>query len=67
MVLHTDKTKVLLKTYRQKRLPLQNPVLFFKYSDIHMKMATADTIFEVNLDDDLIWNNQFQHVYHIYG
>ena len=37
MVLHTDKTKVLLITNKQNRLCLQNTVLSLKYSDIHMK------------------------------
>ena len=62
MVLNTDKTKVMLITSRQKRLSLQNPVLSLKYSDIDIRMTRADKILGVYVDDNLLWNNHFQHV-----
>ena len=62
MVLNTDKTKVMLITRRQKRLSLQNPVLSLTYSDIDIKMTHADKILGVHVDDNLMWNNHFQHV-----
>ena len=62
MVLNTDQTKVMLITSRQKRLSLQNPVLSLTYSDIDIKMIHADKILGVHVDDNLMWNNHFQHV-----
>ena len=62
MGLDTDKTKVMLITSTQKRLSMQNPVLYFTYSDIDINMTHADKILGVNVDDNLMWNNHFQHV-----
>ena len=62
LVLNTNKTKVMLITSRQKRLSMQNHVLSLTYSDIDIKMTHADTIFGVHVDDNLMWNNHFQHV-----
>ena len=62
MVLNTDKTKVMLITSRQKRPSMQNPVLSLTYSDIDIKMTHADKILGVHVDDNLMWNNHFQHV-----
>ena len=62
MVLNTDKTKVMLITSRQKRHSMQNPALYLTYSDIDMKMTHADKILGVHADDNLMWNNDFQHV-----
>ena len=62
MVLNTDKTKVMLITSRQKRLSMHNPVLSLTCSDIDIKMTHADKILGVHVDDNLMWNNHFQHV-----
>ena len=62
MVLNTDKTKVMLITSRQKRLTLQNPGLSLRYSDIDIKMTPSEKILGVHVDDNLMWNNHFQHV-----
>ena len=62
MVLNTDKTKEMLITSRQKRLSMHNPVLSLTYSDIDIKMTHADKILGVHVDDNLMWNNHFQHV-----
>ena len=64
MVLNTDNTKVMLITSRLKRLSMQNPVLSLTYSDIDIKMTHADKILgaHVHVDDNLMWNNHFQHV-----
>ena len=62
MVLNTDKTKVMLITSKQKRLSTHNPVLSLTYSDIDIKMTHADKILGVHVDDNLMWNNHFQHV-----
>ncbi|MCG8112744.1 MAG: reverse transcriptase domain-containing protein [Candidatus Thiodiazotropha taylori] len=62
MVLNTDKTKVMLITSRQKRLMLQNPVLSLMYNGITIRMTTGDKILGVHVDENLIWNNHFQHV-----
>ena len=62
MVLNTDKTKVMLITSRQKRLTLQNPGLSLRYSYIDIKMTPSEKILGVYVDDNLMWNNHFQHV-----
>lgn len=62
MVLNTDKTKVMLITSRQKRLSLQNPALSLKYSNIDIRMAPVDKILGVYVDENLLWNNHFQHI-----
>ena len=62
MVLNTDKTKVMLITSRQKRLSLQNLVLSLRYNDIDIKMTPSEKILGVYVDDNLMWNNHFQHV-----
>ena len=62
MFLNTGKTNVMLITSRQKRFSVQNPVLSFMYRDIDIKMTHADKILGVHVDDNLMWNNHFQHV-----
>ena len=62
MFLNTDKTKMMLITSREKRLSMQNTVLSLTYSDIDIKMTHAEKIFGVHVDDNLMWNNHFQHV-----
>ena len=41
---------------------MQNPVLSLRYSDIDIKMAPSEKILGVYVDDNLMWNNHFQHV-----
>ena len=43
-------------------LNLQNPVVSLKYSDTDIKMTHSDKILGVRVDDNLMWNNHFQHV-----
>ena len=40
----------------------QNPVLSLRYSDIDIKMTPSEKILGVHVDDNLMWNNHFQHV-----
>ena len=62
MVLDMDKTKVMLITSRQKRLSLQYAGLSLRYSDIDIKMTPSEKILGVHVDDNLMWNDHFQHV-----
>ena len=62
MVINTDKTKVMLITSRQKGQKLQNSALSLRYNDMDIRMTTCDKILGVHVDENLMWNNQFQHV-----
>ena len=62
MVLNTLKTKVMLITSRQKRSNLLEDTLSLKYNDIDIKMTTSDKILGVNVDENLSWNDHYQHV-----
>ena len=62
MVLNTLKTKVMLITSRQKRNYLHEGELSLKYNDIDIKMTTSDKILGVYVDENLTWNNHYQHV-----
>ena len=62
MVLDTLKTKVMLITSRQKRNNLHEGELSLQYNDIDIKMTTSDKILGVYVDDNLTWNNHYQHV-----
>ena len=62
MVLNTLKTKVMLITSRQKRNNLYESVLSLKYNDIDIKMTTSDKILGVHVDENLSWNDHYQHV-----
>ena len=62
MVLNTLKTKVTLITSRQKRNNLYESVLSLKYNDIDIKMTTSDKILGVHVDENLSWNDHYQHV-----
>ena len=52
----------LCLTSRQKRQNLQNPALALWYNDTDIRMTTCDKIPGVHVDENLMWNNQFQHV-----
>ena len=62
MVLNTLKTKVMLITSRQKRNNLLEDKLSLKYNDIDIKMTTSDKILGVYVDENLSWNDHYQHV-----
>ena len=62
MVLNTLKTKVMLITNRQKRNNLYESALSLKYNDIDIKMTTSDKILGVHVDENLSWNDHYQHV-----
>ena len=62
MVLNTLKTKVILITSRQKRNNLLKDKLSLKYNDIDIKMTTSDKILGVYVDENLSWNDHYQHV-----
>ena len=62
MVINTDKMKVMLITIRQKRQNLQNSALSLRYDDMDIRMTTCNKILGVHVDENLMWNNQFQHV-----
>lgn len=70
MVLNADKTKVMLRTSKQKRKCLQNPTLA-RYNVIDITMTTCDKILDIQRDKNLMWNGQCQQVYkkypYIYG
>ena len=61
MVINKDKTKVMLITSRQKRQNLQNSALSLRYNDMDIIITTGDKILGVHVDENLMWNNQFQH------
>ena len=54
--------KVMLITSRQKRQNSQNSDLSLRYNDMDIRMTTCDKILGVHVDENLMWNNQFQHV-----
>ena len=62
MVLNTLKTKVMLITNRQKRINLFESALSLTYNDIDIKMTTSDKILGVHVDENLSWNDHYQHV-----
>ena len=62
MVLNTLKTKVMLITSRRKRNNLYESVLSLKYNDIDIEMTTSDKILGVRVDENLSWNDHYQHV-----
>ena len=62
MVLNTLQTKVMFITSRQKRNNLYESVLSLKYNDIDIKMTTSDKILGVHVDENLSWNDHYQHV-----
>ena len=55
-------TKVMLITSRQKRNNFHEGELSLKYNDIDIKMTTSDNILGVYVDENLKWNNHYQHV-----
>ena len=66
-VLNTLKTKVMLITSRQKRNKLQEDTLsltrgFRNYNDRDIKMTTSDKILGVYVNQNLSWNDHYQHV-----
>ena len=62
MVLNTLKTKVMLITSRHKRNNLLEDTLPLKYNDLDIKMTTSDKILGVYVDENLSWNDHYQHV-----
>ena len=62
MVLNTLNTKVTLITSRQKRNILYESALSLKYNDLDIKMTTSDKILGVHVDENLSWNDHYQHV-----
>ena len=41
---------------------MHKPGLSLRYSDIDIKMTPSEKILGVHVDDNLMWNNHFQHV-----
>ena len=62
MVLNIDKTKVMFITSRANKAQLANHVLSLRYSDKDIKITPSERILGVYVDDNLMWNNHFQHV-----
>ena len=62
MVLNTIKTKAMLITRRQKRNNLHECALSLKYNYLVTKMTTSNEILGVHVDENLSWNNHYQHV-----
>lgn len=62
MLLNTDKTKVMLISTRQKRMLLDTSILSLSYDDINLQLTTGDKILGVHIEENLGWNNHFQHV-----
>ena len=62
MVLNTLKTKVMLITSRQKRNNLHQSTLTLTYSDMDIRMTTSDKILGVYVDENLCWNDHYQHI-----
>ena len=62
MVLNTLKTKVMLITSRQKRNNLHESTLTLTDSDMDIRMTTSDKILGVYVDENLCWNDHYQHI-----
>ena len=62
MVINTEKTKIMLITSRQKRQNLQKSVLSLTYNNMDIKMTACDKILGVYVDENLLWNEQFNHI-----
>lgn len=62
MLLNADKTKIMLITSRQKRSTIENSSLLLKYNDLDLKLTNTDKILGVHINENLIWNAQFQFV-----
>ena len=64
MVLNTLNTKVMLITSKKKkkRNNLHEGELSLKNNDINIKMTKSDKILGVYVDENLTWNNHYQHV-----
>ena len=62
MVINTEKTKIMLITSRQKRQTLPKSVLSLTYNDIDIRTSTGDKILGVYVDENLLWNEHFNHI-----
>ena len=62
MLLNTDKTKLMLITTRQKRVRLDENLFTLTYNDVIVQLTRRDKILEVNIEQNLLWNNHFQRV-----
>ena len=62
MLLNTDKTKVVLKSTRQKRLHKIDNVLSLSYSGVELQITTGDIRLGINIEENLIMNNHYQFV-----
>ena len=62
MLLHTDKTKIMLITTSQKRVRLDENLFTLTYNDVILQLTTTDKILGMNIKQNLIWNNHFQRV-----
>ena len=62
MVINTEKTKIMLITSRQKRQNLQKSVLSLTYNNMDIRMTACDKILRVYADENLLWNEQFNHI-----
>ena len=62
MLLNSDKTKLILITTRQKRVSLDENLFTLIYNDVILQLTTGDKILEVNIEQNLLWNNHFQCV-----
>ena len=52
----------MLITSRQKRQNLLKSVLSLTYNDIDIRMSTCDKILGVYVDENLLWNEHFNHI-----
>ena len=62
MVINTDKTNVMLITYRQKRYRLQIDNLLLNSSGVNLKLSNNEKILGVQIEENLIWNGHFQYI-----
>ena len=52
----------MLITSRQKRQNLQKSILSLTYNNMDIKMTACDKILGVYVDENLLWNEQFNHI-----
>ena len=62
MLINTEKTKLMLIASRQKRSSLIDSDLKITFNNVDLKNSSNEKILGVHMDQNFVWNNQFQHV-----
>ena len=62
MLINTEKTKLMLIASRQKRSSLIDSDLKITFNNVDLRNSSNEKILGVHMDQNFVWNNQFQHV-----